>query len=494
MRVFWGLFALPLLLGPPQAPESPPDIRLFFQAAAPDEKQAQAALDAIAASWRDGYAAMIVDLARFMRRGRTDSSDIETVAVPDDEASRLGPERPSPRGEEATPRSSPQARVRLRLIRFLTKQTHETFGDDLNRWRHWIWDRPYEPHPDYALFKATLYSLVDSKMANFFPPAAGSLIRLDEIDWGGVRVNGIPPLDHPKHIEAKAARYLKDTHIVFGLLIDGEARAYPKRILAWHEMARDRLGRTELTIVYCTLCGTVVPYASNVGGALRTFGTSGLLYRSNKLMFDEETFSLWSTTEGKPVVGPAVGSGLELDAYPVVTTTWREWVSAHPRTTVLSLETGYKRDYSEGAAYHDYFSTDHLMFEVPKKDTRLKNKAEVVGVLLPRAHDHKGGKKALALSVAFLKKHTLHQRLFEGHNLVIVTSPDGANRVYDAGDTHFVQQTSPGTLLDSEGRAWRVEEEALVAESGARCERIPSRRAFWFGFYAQFPDAELVGG
>ena len=153
---------------------------------------------------------------------------------------------------------------------------------------------------------------------------------------------------------------------MFGITINGQARAYPKRILAWHEMALDRVGGIDLTIVYCTLCGTVIPYESVVGSRRLTFGTSGLLYRSNKLMFDEETHSLWSSLEGVPVVGPLVDSGLRLPFRSVVTTTWGEWKRDHPATTVLSLETGYERNYGEGVAYRDYFSTDRLMFEVPE--------------------------------------------------------------------------------------------------------------------------------
>jgi len=94
-------------------------------------------------------------------------------------------------------------------------------------------------------------------------------------------------------------------------------------------MAIDRLGGVDLTIVYCTLCGTVVPYESTVAGRQLRFGTSGLLYRSNKLMFDEETASLWSALEGVPVVGPLAGSGIRLPFHAVVTTTWGEWKREH---------------------------------------------------------------------------------------------------------------------------------------------------------------------
>jgi len=84
-------------------------------------------------------------------------------------------------------------------------------------------------------------------------------------------------------------------------------------------------GLVELTVVYCTLCGTVIPYESVVDGEHIHFGTSGLLYRSNKLMFDHETSSLWNTFEGVPVVGARVGSGVQLTYRAVVTTTWEEW-------------------------------------------------------------------------------------------------------------------------------------------------------------------------
>lgn len=475
-----------------------PELRLFFEAADADDKRARQALDRIAAAWRDGYAPLIVDLTRFMRSpGRqspVSGSDDLVPSAPDDE----------PRGSVVAGRgvdalaapsraSNPTTRVRQRLTRFLEKQTGRCFGDDLAKWRAWMWSRPYEPHPDYAFFKAALYSSVDRRMATFF--AGPALIRLDEVDWGGVRVNGIPPLDHPRHVPAREAGYLKDKHVVFGLTHNGEARAYPKRILGWHELARDRVGGLELAIVYCTLCGTVIPYGAEVGGRLRTFGTSGLLYRSNKLMFDEETSSLWSTLEGRPVVGPLAGTGLELQAYPVVTTTWGEWVAEHPETTVLSLDTGHERDYSEGAAYREYFATDRLMFGVSRTDARLKNKADVLTLLLrPTAGARGSDRRALALDAEFLKRHPLHPLAFAGHDLLVITSREGANRVYDAGGKRFVSLRKDGRIEDADGGLWKVTEAALVRGGSPADERprVPARRAFWFAWFAQFPDTELV--
>ncbi|MGE0454758.1 MAG: DUF3179 domain-containing protein [Vicinamibacteria bacterium] len=484
---------------PEGAGAAPPGIRIFFEAASTDASVATPALEALAAGWRDGYAGMIVDLARFMRSPRRarPSDAAEAAGAPDDAlggADGLRGGAGSGFPPHAAP-PDPTSLVRVRLTRFLEKRTGQRFGDDLGAWRRWIWSRPYEPHPDLAAFKATLYAAVDPRMAEFFSAAEGAAIRLDEIDWGGVGVNGIPPLDHPGVVAAADASWLDDKHVVFGLALGGEARAYPKRILAWHELARDRLGGVELSIVYCTLCGTVVPYESLAGGVVRRFGTSGLLYRSNKLLFDEESKSLWSTADGRPVVGPLAGSGLELAAHPVVTTTWGEWRRRHPETTVLGIETGFRRDYREGAAYRDYFGTQRLMFEIPRSDGRLKNKDEVLALLLrPPGAGELAPRQALALDLAFLRKRPLHQRRFAGRDLVILTSRSGANRVYESS-LAFSSFDGDEALVDRQGGRWRVTEKELVPPEGSgspAAPRLPARRAFWFGWHAQFPDTELV--
>jgi hypothetical protein len=276
---------------------------------------------------------------------------------------------------------------RERLLRFLVQQTKQDFSADPEKWSESVWRLPYNPYGHYAQFKGILYSIVDRRMRNFFPPHVAARVRLDEVEWGGVQVNGIPPLVRPETLAAKDATYLDASDRVFGIEVHSEARAYPQRILAWHEMALDRLGGLDLTVVYCTLCGTVIPYRSN--GYI--FGTSGLLYQSSKLMFDEGTSSLWSTLQGEPVIGRLANSGVTLNFQPVVTTTWGEWRMDYPHTTVLSLHTGYSRDYGEGVAYHDYFASEQLMFQVSQTDSRLRNKDEVLAIRLP-------GKRPLAFS------------------------------------------------------------------------------------------------
>lgn len=426
-----------------------PDVELFY--AAGSVARRADAFRQIGEQWRDGFAGMLWDIAKFQTRD-----------------------------------------VRRPLLEFLEDVTGERLGQDLEAWHQWIWAQPYDPHPDYAEFKGVLYGLIDPGFEAFFPAGAPSLIRLDEIDWGGVPVNGIPPLEYPAVLPAPDADYLDDDDIVFGIAMGGEARAYPKRILAWHEMALDSVGGTELTIVYCTLCGTVIPYESVVDGRHIRFGTSGLLYRSNKLMFDHETSSLWSTFEGRPVVGTLVDSGLELRARSVVTTTWEEWRTRHPDTTVLSLETGYTRDYAEGAAYRDYFSDDRLMFHVPGEDDRLDNKDEVLVMRL--ADPVTGASQPMAIAADFLRRNRVYHTDAGGPHLVVVTSPEGANRVFDVGDARFTRVDDPDAVVDAEDRRWDITEEALVLadDPGVRLPRVPAQRAFWFGWHAQFPDTLLI--
>jgi hypothetical protein len=207
-------------------------------------------------------------------------------------------------------------------------------------------------------------------------------------------------------------------------------------------------------------------------------------------MFDEGTRSLWSTLEGKPVLGPLVDSGLTLNPESVVTTTWREWKRDHPDTTVLSMETGFRRNYSEGEAYRDYFSNDRLMFQVSKTDPKLKNKAEVV-VMRLKAGDQE---VPVAISVDLLKRQPVFHFEAAAQTFVVVTTPAGANRVYMAGDHQFDKMLPDGAVLDRRGARWRVTEEALVSQERPeqRAPRQAAQRAFWFGWHAQFPSTVLL--
>jgi hypothetical protein len=439
-------------LGQTQASQQKPShpflpLSVFVAAFGSDEAKSIAALNKIEANWHESSAAMLIEMVYRMRNQR---SLLKTVAL-------------------------------------LDKVTGKSFEGDVNIWYEWLWSKERVVHPDYAAFKSALLSPIDPRFDEYFAGRPKSLIRLDEIRWGGVRRDGIPPLKNPKMIAAKDADWLGDDNIIFGVAINGDVRAYPKRILAWHEMFKDRIGGLELAGVYCTLCGALVMYDvtdKKTGGILYELGTSGFLYRSNKLMYDHATKSMWSTLTGSPVVGKLVDKGIELKQLHVVTTTWKEWRTRHPATQVLSLDTGHRRDYDEGVAYSNYFNNDNLMFNVPKIDTRLANKAEVLAL---RA---KGD--ALAISAEFLATRPVYQLRMGGVNMVVLTDTSGANRVYEAKDMTFTSWDSTATARDNQGKVWRMDEAQLTSPTGESLKRLPAHRAFWFGWHAAFPQTQLI--
>ncbi len=378
--------------------------------------------------------------------------------------------------------------IGLKIALLLQKKTGQNFGLDFNAWYEYLWNKDPYLHPDYAYFKSQLHKSLDPKFESYFQGRqATSLIRLDEIRWGGVGQDGIPPLRSPTMIPANQASYLEDDHIVFGIEVNGDARAYPKRILAWHEMFVDDVGGIPVTGVYCTLCGTVILYKSEVHGTVHQMGTSGFLYRSNKLMYDQATQSLWSTLEGKPVVGPLVGKGIQMDYLSVVTTTWGEWKKRHPETHVLSLDTGYQRDYGEGIAYQAYFADDNLMFNVPSVNGKLKNKESILAIRLPKYPE-----QPLAISVKFLQKKPIYQSSIGDQRFVVFTDKTGANRVYDAFNLNFKKFDQNTMAVDANGNTWTIYEDRIENTSGDVRLRIHTFNAFWFGWQAAYPHTKLI--
>ena len=353
-----------------------------------------------------------------------------------------------------------------------------------------LWAEPFNPPAGYGSWKARLYQRIDPRFAAYFDDFTDeATIRLDEVQWGGVRRDGIPPLKDPEtvavgHVDAG---YLGASDVVFGVVVNGEARAYPKRILAWHEMVKDQLGGQSINGVYCTLCGSMIVYDTLIDGEHHELGTSGFLYRSNKLMYDHATESMWSTISGEPVIGPLVGKGLKLSPMTVVTTTWERWKQLHPQTTVLTLDTGHSRDYGEGVAYRSYFATDQLMFRVPGSDKRLKNKASVLALRF-------GAEDAgpAAISSDFLRTTPVYAGTHGGQAYVVLTDRSGAHRIYDPQGVRFSGYDGDRNATSADGGAWTVTEESLSGPDGKTLPRLPSHSAFWFGWHAAHPDTQLI--
>lgn len=387
-----------------------------------------------------------------------------------------------------TMRYSSSRTVRTFLDNQINQSVPKPYLNDTNTILEWVWNQKVEAPEGYANFKASLYQNIDPRFFKYFHERQSlARVRLDEMRWGGVVQDGIPPLRNPKMLSVKQATYLEDSNVVFGIEINGDARAYPKRILAWHEMFTDTIGGVEIAGVYCTLCGTVIPYRTKHKGKSYKLGTSGFLYRSNKMMYDNETQSLWSTTKGIPVLGPLVDQGIQLEYESVVTTTWGEWKRRHPNTTVLSLDTSHQRDYSEGNAYKAYFGTDQLMFNTPFNDARLKNKREVLALRFSAAPNQQ-----LAIDTEFLNKHPIYTNNIGRQKFVVFTDTTGANRVYDPKGVEFSRYDGDQTVVDTKGNKWHLTESELTNSNGKKLHRLRYHRAFWFGWRAAFPETKLI--
>lgn len=200
-----------------------------------------------------------------------------------------------------------------------------------------------------------------------------SLIDRAAVQAGGPPKDAIPALTDPAFLAAENAAYLDPDDLVIGLQVNGEARAYPLRILVWHELINDTIAGRPVLVTYCPLCHSAMVFDRQVGGSVREFGVSGLLYNSNVLLYDRQPrdrdSSLWSQAEMRAVIGPAAKEQLTLDLLPADLTSWHDWRSRHPTTRVLSEETGHARNYRR-TAYASYFAHDQLMFNAETRTAR----------------------------------------------------------------------------------------------------------------------------
>ena len=204
-------------------------------------------------------------------------------------------------------------------------------------------------------------------------------IPVDQIRAGGPPKDGIPALTDPPMITAAEAAYLTPDDRIIGYAEGDDARAYPLRILNYHELINDRVSGKPILITYCPLCDSAAIFDRRTPLGEREFGVSGLLYNSNVLMYDRggQPESLWSQIRGAGVTGPA--AGVKLRPLPVELTTWQAWLRRYPHSQVLSANTGHRRDYRR-SPYDPFLASPRLMFPVETRSDRLPAKTAVLGV------------------------------------------------------------------------------------------------------------------
>lgn len=379
------------------------------------------------------------------------------------------------------------------IVEVLAEITGTKAGTTWFDWMLWQEQHPeIVPHPSFADLKRDLFLRIDPNFAVFLKPEHlqrdQMKIRLEEITWGGVRKDGIPALDNPTLIDADEAGYLKPGDLVFGVSINGDARAYPLRIMGWHEMFNEVIGGVPVALAYCTLCGSGILFETDVAGrdAPLVFGSSGFLYRSNKLMFDRETHSLWNQFTGRPVSGPLVDSAIELNQRPVVITSWDKWRRDNPGTRVLSETTGYERDYGSGVVYKEYFASPGLMFPAQVDEATHKQKDYVFGV---RKY---GGAKAWPLD-AFADRKVINDEMLDTNLVLIGDAETRTVRAYERGDLVF--RPDGDALLSGDGRVWQIGEDVLISDDGQQLARVAGHVAYWFAWNGYLgAESELYKG
>jgi len=272
-------------------------------------------------------------------------------------------------------------------------------------------------------------------------------IPLNEIHDGGPPKDGIPALYDPEFILADDAKYLNPKDRVLGISLNGEAKAYPIRILNWHELVNDRVGGENVLISYCPLCGTGMVFEADIKGERYLFGVSGKLYNSDVLFYDKKTESLWSQIRMEAVTGPMTGQKLKL--LPAEHTTWEAWRSKHPDTLVLSDKTGHFRDYSNNP-YAGYGRSSEIYFPVNHQDNRLPGKEWIVGVVI--------NSQAKAYSFESLKREEAGVKDTIGEEKITI---------------HYDKKSESAVVKNNDG------------------EIIPSVQAYWFAWRAFYPRTEL---
>lgn len=280
----------------------------------------------------------------------------------------------------------------------LTAAQRELLDVEIDPFRTWGsttdqligWDIPAPP--DYLEFKKNAYLVVEPRWEPLF--VEGTDIDWRIVSWGGVFIdarpfdetdqqcNCIPAADNPITTDvAGGDDWLDDDTIVFGVTINDEARAYPRSIMEVREMVNDTLGGRDFAMPYCTLCGSAQVYFTDEvpdGIERPVLRTSGLLSRSNKVMYDVNTFSIFDTFLGKAVSGPLFEEGIELSQNSVITTTWGQWKAAHPDTTVLDISLANGRPDSDLRNTRD---GDGPIFPIGQVDDRLPVQEDVLGVI-----------------------------------------------------------------------------------------------------------------
>jgi len=298
-----------------------------------------------------------------------------------------------------------------------------------------------------------------------------------EVQDGGPPKDGIPSIDEPKFWTAdEADENLRDDSVVFGLVRNGEVKAYPQKILVHHEITNDVVGDEPVAVTYCPLTGTAMGFRR---GEVE-LGVSGNLVNNNLIMYDRETDSRWPQVLGTAISGEFQGESLQ--EFRLIWTRWSRWRDAFPETEVLSEDTGHVRNYGTdpyGTYVPErggYYSQDSTLFPPLGEDDTFSNKHVVIGA---RADEGR---------IAFDKEALREEQLLSGE---VGGTPHLA--VYDADlDTGYVYRNPDGASFDYEDGQAVDGDGTAHAPAELPLDRVYAFDAMWFAWSGFYPSTEVV--
>ncbi|MEM1284637.1 MAG: DUF3179 domain-containing protein [Pseudomonadota bacterium] len=168
-------------------------------------------------------------------------------------------------------------------------------------------------------------------------------IDFDEIMDGGPRRDGIPPIDDPTFVPVSEADHLSALEPVMSFTHNGETRAYPLRVMTFHEIVNDVVGGHPVAVTYCPLCNAAIVFDRDMDGDILDFGTTGKLRNSDLVMYDRQTDSWWQQFSGESITGSYAGS--ELTMLPSQLISFERFAAAHPDAVVLEDPGRFRRPY-----------------------------------------------------------------------------------------------------------------------------------------------------
>jgi hypothetical protein len=331
---------------------------------------------------------------------------------------------------------------------------------------------------------------LDENSVIIYDGAIGSwLIPLSEIRDGGPGRDGIPSIDSPKFLELNDFRssYIRDDDLVVGMVVGDEIRAYPHLILDYHEIVNDELEGIPITLNYCPLTGTAFGWSSESDHSFSTFGVSGLLYNANLILYDRLTGSLWSQLRLQCVNGSQIGDTPTLAR--IVETTWAMWRTMYPNTKIMSLDTGFARDY--GTYPYGPYKTNHsyFVFRATPINTALPNKLRVHAII------ENDASKVYRFE-GFLNGRLVRDQ-FQGKDFLVVGNEDlivsfdlesdyaelEYSYAFDGGETVFT---------DNEGNSWNAFGRAIAGpRQGEVLKPSVSVASYWFAIAAFYPEPDI---